>query len=391
MQDVYIVAAARTPIGDFNGALSSQNVVDLGCIVTEEVIKRAGIEKTCIQEVVGGMIYKAGQKGNPARQIQMKCQLPESGYACTIDQQCGSGMRAMEILSEQIMLGKTDIGIAVGMESMSNAAYVLNNARTLRMGDTKLSDTITLDGLNCAICDYHMGVTAENLAEKYGISRQEQDELAVLSHERALKAQAENKFKDEIVPVEMKDRRGNIVIVDEDEHPKKTTIETLAKLRTVFKKDGTVTAGNASGINDGAAAVLLMSETAVKHYNVKAIAKIKSTASFGVAPQFMGIGPVYAIPKALEYAELNLEDIGYFEINEAFAAQFLACNRELKLDMEKVNANGSGIALGHPVGASGIRIIVSLIHEAKRRNVKYGVASLCVGGGPAIASVIEIL
>ncbi|TWH45513.1 thiolase family protein [Sporomusa sp. KB1] len=391
MKDVYIVAAVRTPIGDFNGELASKSVVDLGCVVTEEVIKRAGIDKCCIQEVVAGMIYKAGQKGNPARQIQIRCQLPASGYACTIDQQCGSGMRAMEAISEKIMLGKTDVGIAIGMESMSNAAYVLNNVRNLRMGDTTLSDSITLDGLNCAICNYHMGVTAENLAEKYDISRQEQDKLALLSHERALKAQQEGKFQEEIVPVEIKDRKGTITSVDKDEHPKKTTMETLARLKTVFKKDGTVTAGNASGINDGAAALVLMSEEAVKKYNVKPIAKIKGIASVGVEPQFMGIGPVFAIPKALEYAKLTMNDIGYFEINEAFAAQFLACNKELKLNMEKVNANGSGIALGHPVGATGVRIIVSLIYEAKRRNVKYGVASLCVGGGPGIASVIEIM
>lgn len=390
-REVYIVSAARTPIGDFRGALSPFSVVELGSIVAEEVMKRAGVKKDCVQEIVAGMIYKGGQKGNPARQIQIKCGFPESGYACTIDQQCGSGMRAMEALSQQIMLGKTEVGLAIGMESMSNAAYVLTNARSIRSGDQKLIDTITYDGLNCAICDYHMGRTAENIAEKYHITRKEQDELAYMSHQRALKAQAEGKFEDEIVPVSITDRKGRVTVVDKDEHPKNSSLETLGNLSAVFKKDGTVTAGNASGINDGAAALLLMSKEAVEKYQVKPMAKIIGTASFGVDPAYMGLGPVYALPKAVEYAGLTLDDIEYFEINEAFAAQFIGCERELKLSRDKVNLNGSGIALGHPVGATGIRIIVSLLYEGKRQNIKYGAASLCVGGGPAIASVLEFL
>lgn len=390
MKEVYIVSAARTPIGDFMGSLSSVSNVKLGTLVANEVMQRAGVPAEKPEEVVCGMIYKAGAKGNPGRQIQIAAGMSESGYACTVDQQCGSGMRAMEILSQQIILGKTGMGVAVGVESMSTAPYVMHGARTIRMGDTKLQDTLTLDGLNCAMCDYHMGVTAENLAEKYGVTREEQDELAAMSHARAIAAQAAGRFDEEIVPVVISSRKGDIV-VNRDEHPKEVSIEKLRSLRPAFKKDGTVTAGNASGINDGAAALLLASEDMVAEYGLKPLAKIRSTASFGVEPKYMGIGPVYAIPKALEYAGLKMDDIGYFEINEAFAAQFLACNRELKLSMDKVNANGSGIALGHPVGATGTRIVVSLIQELKRRNEQYGVASLCVGGGPAIATVIEIV
>lgn len=389
MREVYIVAAARTPIGDFRGALAPLSVVELGGIVANAVVKRAGISKEWVEEITAGMIYKGGQKGNPARQIQINCGFPESGYACTIDQQCGSGMRAVEILSQQIMLGKTNVGIAIGMESMSNAAYILKDGRGKRSGDMKMYDSITYDGLNCAICDYHMGRTAENLAVKYHISREEQDELAYMSHQRALKAQAEGKFTDEIVPVEIKDRKGRVTIIDKDEHPKNSSLEKLASLKPAFLKDGTVTAGNASGINDGAAALVLMSGEALEKYQVKPLAKIIGTASAGVAPAYMGIGPVYALPKAVKEAGLTMKDIEYFEINEAFAAQFLACEKELKLGMDKVNRNGSGIALGHPVGATGVRILVSLIYEGLREKIHYGAASLCVGGGPAIASVIE--
>lgn len=391
INEVYIVAAARTPIGDFRGALSHLGVVELGSIVAEEVMKRAGVSKDCVEEIVAGMIYKGGQKGNPARQIQINCGFPESGYACTIDQQCGSGMRATEVISQQIMLGKTDVGVAIGMESMSNAAYILKDGRGIRSGDQMLYDSITHDGLNCAICNYHMGRTAENLAEKYSISREEQDELAYMSHQRALAAQESGKFDDEIVPVEIKGRKGQIAVVNKDEHPKNSSLEKLASLKAVFKENGTVTAGNASGINDGAAALLLMSKNAVEKYKVKPLAKIVGTASFGVAPQYMGIGPVYAIPKAVEYAGLTMDDIEYFEVNEAFAAQYLACERELHLDRNKVNVNGSGIALGHPVGATGVRILVSLLYEGMRQKIKYGAASLCVGGGPAIATVVEFL
>jgi acetyl-CoA C-acetyltransferase len=372
------------------GGLSPLSNVELGTIVAEEAVKRAGLAPEAVEEIVCGMIYKGGSKGNPGRQIQLAAGFPHAGYASTIDQQCGSAMRATEIVSQQIALGKTGIGLAVGVESMSNAAYVVTNARKIRMGDATMHDAITYDGLTCAICNYHMGLTAENLAEKYGITREEQDNLALLSHQRARAAQEAGKFNDETAPVTIAGKKGDIVI-DRDEHPRDVTIESLAKLKPAFKKDGTVTAGNASGINDGAAALLLASEETTEKYGLKPKARLLATASYGVEASLMGIGPVYALPKALEYAGLKIDDIDYFEINEAFAAQFLACNRELKLDMDKVNANGSGIALGHPVGATGARIIVSLISELQRRGARYGAASLCVGGGPAMAAVIERL
>jgi len=392
MKEVFIVAAKRTPIGDFMGALKKVSAVDLGIIVTNAVVESSGIDPSSVQEVVCGMVYKAGAKGNPGRQIQLGAGLPVSGYASTVDQQCSSSMRAMEMLSQQILLGKTDIGVAVGIESMSRVPHLMLNSREgTRLGDIQAVDSLTYDALNCAMCGYHMGVTAENLADRYEITRQDQDQLSIISHERAVKAQQENKFKDEIVPVNVPERKGTVTTVDTDEHPHLTTAEILGNLRPAFKKEGTVTAGNASSLNDGAAALLLMSGEAARNANVKPIAKVLATASMGVEPQYMGIGPVYAIPRALEFAGLKMEDIDYFEINEAFAAQFLACNKELNISMDKVNANGSGIALGHPVGATGARIIVSLIHELKRRNGRYGVASLCVGGGPAMATVIELL
>lgn len=390
MKQVFIVDSARTPIGDFLGGLSLVSNVDLGLAATSEVIKRSGIDKDLIEEVVCGMIYKAGSRGNPARQIQLAAGIPETGYATTIDQQCGSGMKAVEMISQQIMLGKTKIGLAIGAESMSNAAYIVENARTIRMGDKKLVDTLTHDGLVCAMCDYHMGITAENLAENYDIKREEQDEIALLSHQRARMAQKEGRFDDEIAPVLIKTKKGDVWF-DEDEHPRDLDIDDLKKLKPVFKQNGTVTAGNSSGINDGAAALLLASKDAVDEYALKPKAILLSTASVGVRPEVMGIGPVFAIPKALEYAGLSMNDVDYFEINEAFAAQFLACNRELNISMDKVNANGSGIALGHPVGATGARIIVSLISEMQRRGSNIGVASLCVGGGPALASVIKLI
>ena len=394
MKEVFIASAARTPIGGFMGGLSSLSAVDLGTHVAKAVVGRAGLTPEQVTEVVAGMIYKAGVKGNPARQIQLASGMSADGVACTVDQQCGSGLRAVEILSQQIMLGRTDIGVAIGTESMSNAPYIMpkNTRSGLRMGDATLMDSITHEGLNCAICDYHMGITAENLAEKYSVSREEQDELACLSHARAIEAQNKKHFDEEIVPVEIAGKKGAVTVVDKDEHPKPgTSMETLAKLRPAFKKDGTVTAGNASGINDGAAAVVLAGGEAVKDLGLKPLAKILATASMGVAPEHMGIGPVYALPKALTYAGLTMDAIDYFELNEAFAAQFLACNRELKLDMNKVNANGSGIGLGHPVGCTGARILVSLLYEMKRRGARYGAASLCVGGGPAVAAIVELL
>jgi len=392
MREIVIAGAMRTPIGDFLGKLKDMSAVELGAVAVNGALAQAGVKPEAVNEVACGMIYKAGVKGNPGRQIQLKCGMPIEGYAYTVDQQCGSGMKAVELASQSLLLGKADIAVAVGAESMSQAPYLLKGAREgYRMGHGEIYDSMLYDGLICAVQGYHMGITAENLAQRYQVTRAEQDELAALSHKRAVEAIARGTFKAEIVPVILQTRKGPVT-VDTDEHPRSdVTVEKLAAMRPAFKKDGTVTAGNASGVNDGAAALVLMTADKARELGIKPLAKILATANAGVHPEVMGIGPVYAIPKAIGYAGLTAADIGYYEINEAFAAQFLAVNRELRLDMDKVNANGSGIGLGHPVGCTAARIIVSLIYELQRRQVRYGVASLCVGGGPAIATVIETL
>ena len=392
MRNVVIVGAKRTAVGDFLGSLSSISAVDLGTIAVKAALEQSGVKPEQVEDVVGGMVYKAGVKGNPARQVQLNAGIPVTAGAVTVEQQCSSAMRAMEVACQQIMLNKSDISVAVGIESMSRVPYYMPDARTgFRMGPSVVEDGLLLDALHDAFQGYHMGFTAENLAERYRISREEQDELAYLSHTRAVNAIKEGKFKDEIVPVEVKSKKKS-TIFDTDEHPRAdVTKEKLAALGTPFKKDGTVTAGNASGINDGAAAVVLMAEEKASELGIKPLARIIATATYGVEPEIMGIGPAFVIPKVLKLAGLMAKDIDYYEINEAFAAQFLACNRELKLDMEKVNANGSGIALGHPVGCTGLRIIVSLIYELKRRQGNFGIASLCVGGGPAMATVLQNL
>ncbi|WP_416826293.1 thiolase family protein [Ectobacillus polymachus] len=392
MREVVIVSAARTPIGDFFGALKDFSAVDLGVTALKAAISKAGVNPDQIEEVVGGHIYQAGCKGNTARQVALGANCSVQTVASTINQQCASSLRATEILAQEIMLGKVDVGAAVGYESMTNVPYLLPKARNgLKMGHGELLDSLLYDALFDAFNNYHMGITAESLAESYDISREEQDHLALLSHERACKANKEGKFKEEIVPIEIKTKKGT-VIFDTDEHPKSDiNIEALAALRPAFKKDGTVTAGNASSINDGAAALIAMTAEKAKEYGLKPLARIVATASASVDPKIMGIGVVPAVEKVLRFANLQKDDIGYWEINEAFASQFLAVNRELKLDMNKVNANGSGISLGHPVGSTGIRLLISLINEMHRRGVQYGCASLCSGGGPAAAMVIEAL
>ena len=392
MEEVVIVGGARTPIGDFLGSLKDVPAVELGTVAVKAALERARVKPGIVEDVVGGMVYKAGVKGNPARQVQLAVGIPVEAAATTVDQQCASAMRALEIATQQMLLGKSTVSVVVGMESMSRAPYLLLNGRQgMRLGSDSVEDSLLYDALIDPFKGYHMGVTAENLAEKYNITKEEQDELAVLSHTRAVSAIKEGKFKEEIVPIEIKTRKGTIV-VDKDEHPRADiSLESLAKLKPAFKQGGTVTAGNASGLNDGAAALVLMTASKAKELSLKPIAKILATASYGVEPEVMGIGPAYVIPKALKYAGLELKDIDYFEINEAFAAQFLAVNRELKLDINKVNVNGSGIALGHPVGCTGVRIIVTMLNEMKRRGSKYGIASLCVGGGPAMATVVEML
>ncbi len=390
MNEVWILGAKRTPIGDFLGKLKDVSAVELGVTAVNAALAQSGIFPAQVQELVCGQIYKAGAKGNPGRQIQLKCGMPIEGYACTVDQQCGSGMKAFEIASQSIMLGKSEVAVAVGIESMSQAPYLLKGAREgYRMGNGEIIDSMLHDGLVCAMMGYHMGNTAETLAKQYGISRREQDELALLSHQRAIKAIHDGTFDAEIAAVTLATRKGPVTI-DTDEHPRADiTLEKLAAMKPAFQKEGTVTAGNASGVNDGAAALVLVSAEKGKALGAAPLAKLRSTANFGVAPEVMGIGPAYAVPKAISLAGLTAADIGYYEINEAFAAQFLAVNRELKLSMEQVNANGSGIGLGHPVGCTAARIVVSLIYEMRRRNVRFGLASLCVGGGPAIGTVIE--
>jgi len=392
MEDVVIVGGARTPIGDFMGSLKAVSAVELGIVAVKGALEKSGVSPDLVEDVVGGMVYTAGCKANPARQIQLGTGIPVKGASTTVDQQCGSAMRALEIATQQLLLGKSTVSIAVGMESMSRAPYLLLNARQgLRMGHDTIHDSLLHDALHDPFTGSHMGMTAETLADKYQITRKEQDELALLSHSRAVAAIESGKFKDEIVPVQVESRKGALQ-VDTDEHPRANlTAEQLAALKPAFKKDGTVTPGNASGVNDGASALVLMTASRAKELGILPIAKILATASYGVEPEIMGIGPAYAIPKALAYAGLGMSDIDCFEINEAFAAQFLAVNRELKIDLAKVNVNGSGIALGHPVGCSGLRIIVSMLNEMKRRQNHYGVASLCVGGGPAMATVIEMI
>jgi acetyl-CoA C-acetyltransferase len=391
-REVVIVAAKRTPIGDFLGSLKDVPAVDLGMTAAKAALEQAGVLPELVEDVTAGMVYKQGVKGNPARQIQLGLQIPVETCACTVEQLCASGMRAFEIAAQQIMLGKSEISLTVGLESMSRVPYLMLSAREgMRMGDSKIYDALTHDALFDAFHNYHMGVTAENIAEKYSISREEQDQLAVTSHERACQAIAAGKFKEEIVPVEVKGKKA-VTVVEHDEHPRQgLNMENLAKLKPVFKKDGTVTAGNASGINDGASAMVLMSAERARELGIKPLARLLATANVGVLPEIMGMGPAHAIPKVLKYAGLTLDQIDYFEINEAFAAQFLGVNRELQLPMDKVNANGSGIAIGHPVGCTGSRILVALIYEMSRRQARYGCASLCVGGGPAMAAVIERL
>lgn len=392
IKEVVIVGAARTAIGNFMGSLKSFSAIDLGVAALKGALDKASIDASLIEEVVAGNCIQCSSPGNVARHVAIRSGVPANSVAMTVNQQCPSSMRATEIISQEIMLNKIDIGAAVGTESMTNAPYLLLNARSgyrLGSGET-IKDSLMYNALFCGFINAHMGITAENVAEMYNISREEQDQLAYLSNQRARNAILSGKFKNEIVPLEVKTKKGSFIF-DTDEHPKDTSLEELAKLKPAFKKDGTVTAGNASGINDGASALILMSYDKAKELGVKPLARIVSTASAGVEPRIMGIGVVPAVERALKFANLKKDDIGYWEINEAFAAQFLGANRELKLSMEKVNVNGSGISLGHPIGSTGARLIVSLIYEMKRQGVQFGCAALCAGGGPAAAIVVEAL
>ncbi|MDR6998360.1 acetyl-CoA C-acetyltransferase [Neobacillus niacini] len=389
MQNVYLVEALRTPIGSFGGSLKEVSAVKLATAVVEEVWKRSGLAGECIDEVVLGNVLKAGLKGNPARQAAVHSGLPVSVPAITIDKQCASGLRAITLGYHQILAGDSNVVMAGGTESMSNVPHLLLNARWgNKMGDLKTVDAMFHDGLHCAIEGYHMGITAENLVERYQISREEQDVFALESQIKALKAQEQGKFQNEIIPISIKNKKGTTFFT-EDENIKNTGLEKLQNLRPAFKKNGTVTAGNASGLNDGAAAVIVASEQAVKEYGLKPLARIRSVASVAVPPSIMGIGPVPATQKALERANLTIQDIELAELNEAFAAQVLAVNKELGLPEEIINVNGGAIALGHPIGCSGARIVVTLVHELRRQKKQIGLASLCVGGGQGVSIIVE--
>lgn len=392
MRDVVIVSGMRTPIGDFLGSLKDFTAVQLGTIAFKAAIEKAGIEPAQIEEVIAGHVYQAGCKGNPGRQVTLGAGCPVETVSSTMNQQCPSSMRAAEIISQEIMLGKIDIGAAVGHESMTNIPYLLLKARMgYRMGSGKLEDSLMYDAFIDAFYNYHAGVTAENLVDMYNISREEADEWGVMSNKRACKAIAEGKFKEEIVPVEIKTRKGP-KLFDTDEHPNpNASMESLAKLKPAFKKDGIITAGNASAINDGGSALILMAAEKAKELGIKPIARIVATASASVDPKIMGIGVVPAVRRVLQFAKMAMDDIELWEMNEAFAAQVIACNRELKVDVEKINVLGSGVSLGHPVGMTGARLILTLMHEMQRSKKQFGCATLCAGGGPAMATVIEAL
>lgn len=391
MREVVIVGAARTPVGSFGGSLASLSAIDLGVIAAKEAIKRAGIEPEMIDEAIIGNVLSAGLGQNPARQVVIGAGLPDTTPAMTINKVCGSGLRAVSMAAQFIMLGDADIVLAGGTESMSNAPYLVPGARWgQRMGDGKMIDYMVHDGLWDIFNEYHMGITAENIAEQWKLTREDQDKFALESQVRAEKAQKEGKFKDEIVPVPVPQRKGDPIIVEADEYPKHgTTIEKLTKLRPAFKKDGTVTAGNASGINDGAAMLIVMSKEKAEELGLKPLVTIKSYASAALDPKIMGYGPVPATKKALEKAGITAEQLDLIEANEAFAAQSLSVVKDLGLNPEKVNVNGGAIAIGHPIGASGARILITLIYEMMKRDAKTGLATLCIGGGQGTALIVE--
>lgn len=391
LQEVVIVSAVRTAIGSFQGTLKDVPATKLGAIVIKEALNRAGIEHNQVDEVIMGNVLQAGLGQNPARQASIEAGLPETVPSMTINKVCGSGLKSVHLASQAIAVGDADIVVAGGFENMSQAPYLIKNARSgFKMGHQNIIDVMIHDGLWCAFNDYHMGVTAENLAAQYNITREEQDEFAARSQLRAVQAQEAGKFNDEIVPVEIPQRKGEPIIFDTDEYIRpNTTVEKLSSLRPAFKKDGTVTAGNASGINDGAAAVVLMSKKKAEELGVTPLATIVANASAGVDPAIMGIGPADAVRKALKKADILLEQIDLIEANEAFAAQSIAVDRELQFNHDKLNVNGGAIALGHPIGASGTRILVTLLHEMQKRDVKLGLATLCIGGGQGVATIVQ--
>ncbi|MFJ7667462.1 acetyl-CoA C-acetyltransferase [Lysinibacillus sp. NPDC097195] len=389
--EVVIVSAVRTAIGSFQGTLKDVPATTLGSIVIKEALARAGVAGEQVDEVIMGNVLSAGLGQNPARQASIAAGLPHAVPALTINKVCGSGLKAVHLAAQAILAGDAEIIVAGGFENMSQAPYVLKNAREgFRMGDQTVVDTMIHDGLWCAFNDYHMGITAENLCDAYDITREEQDNFAARSQQRAEAAIAAGKFNDEIVAVTIPQRKGDAIIFAQDEFPRAgVTAESLAKLRPAFKKDGSVTAANASGINDGAAAVVVMSKAKAIALSIKPMAVISANASSGVDPAIMGTGPVTAVKKALAKANVTLEEIDLIEANEAFAAQSIAVDRELSFNHDKLNVNGGAIALGHPIGASGARILVTLLHEMEKRDAKTGLATLCIGGGQGVATVVQ--
>jgi acetyl-CoA C-acetyltransferase len=389
--EAVILSACRTPIGAFGGALKDLSAVDLGAVVVREALARAGVNGVDVGDVVLGCVLQAGNGMNVGRQVALKAGLPVETPGETVNRVCGSGLQAVVHAVEAIRVGYVDTMLAGGTESMSNAPYLLKGARWgYRMGNAEAIDSMLHEGLTCAIAACHMGITAEEVASRYSVSRVDQDAFAAESQQRAVRAIAEGRFTAEIVPVPVPQRKGDPVIVDTDEYPRAgTTAATLAALKPAFKKDGSVTAGNASGINDGAAAVVVTTGAKALALGRKPLARILSYVSTGVDPKIMGMGPVPAVRKVLERAGLKLSDVDLFELNEAFAAQSVAVGRELGVDTAKVNVNGGAIALGHPIGASGARVLTTLIYALRARKLRYGVASLCIGGGMGIAMAIE--
>lgn len=390
MKDVVIVSAVRTAIGSFGGMFANVNAVDLGVTAVTGAITKAGIKPEQVEQVILGNVLAAGHGQNIARQIQIKSAIPQQSTAYTVSKVCGSGLKAVTIGVQSIQTGESDIIIVGGTESMSTAAYVTENNRWgNKFGHSQVTDTILSDGLTDAFSDIHMGITAENLAEKFSLSREQQDNYALQSQQRTQAAIKNHQFDNEIIPHTITTRKGNIVC-DKDEFPRaNTSLAGLAKLRAAFKKEGAVTAGNSSGINDGAAALVLMSADKAKALGLTPLAKILSHASAGVDPNIMGYGPVPAVQKALQNANLQIQDLDLIEANEAFAAQALAVIKALKLNPEKTNVNGGAISLGHPIGASGARILVTLLHQLEKKQARYGLATLCIGGGQGTALIVE--
>ena len=391
MRDVVIASAARTAVGSFGGGLKDIPAVELGKIAVMEALKRGGVNPEWVEEVILGCVLTAGQGQNPTRQVLIRAGIPKEVPGTTVNKVCASGLKSVMMAAQAIKAGDAEVIVAGGIESMSQAPYLLTGARWgYRMNDSPVVDGMIHDGLLDIFNHYHMGITAENVAEKFGVSRKDQDELAFRSQQNAGRAIKEGRFKDEIVPVSIPQKKGNPLVFDTDEHPRpNTTMEALAGLRPAFKKDGTVTAGNASGINDGAAAVVVMAAEKAKALGLQPLARIKSYATAGVAPEIMGTGPVPSSQAALKKAGLTAKDLDLVEANEAFAAQAAYVNRAMGWDIEKVNVNGGAIALGHPIGASGARIFVTLLYEMKKRKARYGLATLCVGGGMGGAMIVE--